>query len=296
MRGDGDAAVRCRLCNVDVAALDRGRCRRIMLIDDLRMPAVVVDSNFLGVLLEDEAARRLRCTAVQVRDAALGNIFAVRKNSRALVLIILIVALIASFVRPLGAVLQIEVRRAAVVDKAVESGIRRRQGDVQLACRKREEVAVEIHVPRARRLAVRARVHVDRALIGAERIVAVLHAGGNLNLAAAEVDDAVLRVRRDAVAVDSHIDIAFYGHLALFDLRQNAGVVEARKDVLAVNGNAPLVGFSARDFKIAVDRDCRADRCFVRLLAEAVALLYGDAVAAETARHRDVDRRVDRNV
>ena len=232
---------------------------------------------------------------MEVRNAALGHIFAIRENARTLILVVLIVAFVARLVRPLCAVLQVEVRRAAVIDETVQIGVRCGEGDIQFSGGQRKEVAVELHVACAGRCAVRARIHMDGALIRAKGIVAVLHTGGNLDCAAANVDAAVLRIRRHAVAVDGHIDIAVYGHLALFDLRQNACVVEAREDVLTVDGDAPLIRFCARDFKVAVDCYGGGGSCLVRLLAEAIALLHGDAVAAEAARHGDVDGGVDRD-
>ena len=296
MRGEGDAAVRCCLRNSDVAALHHGRCRSIVLVDNLRMPAVIVDGNFLGILLEDEAARRFRCAAVEVRDAALGNIFAVRESARALVLVVLIVALVASFVDPLCGVLQVKIRCTAVVDKTMQVGVARCESDVQLARGERKEIAGELHVTRAGRISCCSCIHVDCALIRGEGIVAVLRPCRHLNGAAARNrDGAAGGIRRHSVAVDGQIHITVYGHLALFDLCQDAGVVEAREDVLTIEGNAPLIRFSTCNFEVAVDADRGADACLVGFLAEAVALLDSDAVAAKTARHGDVDRRVDRD-
>ena len=227
MRGEGDAAVLCCLCNADVAALHHGRCCSIVFVDDLRMPAVIVDGNFLGILLKDEAARRFRCAAVEVRDAALGNIFAVCESARALVLVVLIVALVAPFVDPLCGVLQVKIRCAAVVDKTMQVGVARCESDVQLARGERKEIAGELHVTRAGHISCCSCIHVDRALIGSECIVTVLHICGYLDRTAADMDAAVCRIRRHAVAVDGHIHIPRYSNIALFDLRQDARVVEA---------------------------------------------------------------------
>ena len=47
--------------------------------------------------------------------------------------------------------------------------------------------------------------------------------------------------------------------------------------------------------KLACPDELRSQQPMTSLFEQTL-LLYGDAVAAETARHRDVDRRVDRNV
>ena len=233
---------------------------------------------------------------MEVRDAALGDIFAVRERARALVLIVLIIAFAASFVDPLRGVLQVKICCTAVVDKTVQVGIARRESDVQLARGERKEIAGELHVTCAGRISCCSCIHVDRALIGGEGIVAILRPCRHLNGAAAcNRDGAAGGICRHAIAVDGQIHITVYGHLALFDLCQDAGIVESREDILMIEGNAPLICFCACNLEIAVDCDRRGDQCFVRLLAEAVALLHGDAVAAKTTRHGDVDRRIDRN-
>ena len=297
MRRERDAAARRCLCDTDVAALHRGRRSRIVVINHLRMSAVVVDGKLLRILLEDGAARCLCRTAVEVRDAALADIGSssacTGRRARTDILVVLIIARVASLVRPQGTILHIEVCRAAVVDEAVQGGARRREGNVQSARRQSEEIAVEPDVLRAGRRAVRARIHVDRALIGGERVVAVLHACRHLNRAAADLNAAVRRVRRHAVSVDGHIDIPRYGNIALFDLRQDAGVVEAREYILTVERDAPLIGRCPRNLQIVVDADAGGSACLIGLLPAAIALLHSDAIAAKAACHGDVDGRVD---
>ena len=268
-----------------------------MVVNHLRVSAVVIDGKILRVLLEDGAARRIRRTAVEVRDAALADIGSssacTGRRARTDILVVLIIARIASLVRPQGTVLHIEVCRAAVVDETVQGGASRREGDVQSARRQSEEIAVEPDVLRAGGRAVRARIHVDRALIGGERIVAVLHACRHLNHAAADLNAAVRRVRRHAVAVDGHIHIAVHRHIALFNLRQDAGVVEAREYILTVERDAPLIGRCPRNLQIVVDADAGGSACLIGLLPTAIALLYSDAIAAKAACHGDVDGCVD---
>ena len=163
----------------------RRRCRCLMSEKHTCVTAVVFNIEWIRILLEDDAACCLRCTSAEVCDAALANIGCSRSRagrcSCTNILDILIVARIAALILPQSTVLQIETRRAAIVNESVESGIRRREGDIQLTCGQCEDVAVEADIPRARCRAVCARIHIDRALISSERIVAVFHASGNLD-------------------------------------------------------------------------------------------------------------------
>ena len=111
--------------------------------------------------------------------------------------------------------------------------------------------------------------------------------------AACDAYAAVLRIRRHAVAVDGHIHIAVYGHIALFDLRKNACIVEAREYILTIERNTPLIRLFTCDLQIAVDADPRCGARFIRFFSKTVTLLDRDAVAAKAACHRDTERSVD---
>ena len=298
-----------RLVYDDVAALHCGRRRCIMLIDDGRMSAVLVNVERLLVLLVDDAVRRRRVAAVEMRDARLRRVLAARDRTRANIFNVLAVALVAALVDPLRAVLQVEVCLAATVNKAVQIGLVRQQSRLQLARGQRKEIAVELHVGDvaaclfvAGLCAILPHIHGDLALISGKRIVAVFHPCRHLNGATARnTHRAVFRIRRDTVAVDGQIDVAArlssiplgYKHLRFFDLREDAGVVEAREDVLAVERDTPLARIRARNLEVAVDLDRGYLRCLVGLLAVAIALLHGDAIAAKPARHGNVQRGVE---
>ena len=275
------------------------------------MSAVLVNRQRIGILLVDDAALRFRRTANKVRDVTLrivdlpdrsaGSGSYRRHRTCALILIVLIVALVSGFVEPLCTVLQVEIRCAAVIDETVQIGLVRHKGNVESACGQRKQIAVELYVSDrfsffgiAGRRPVVSHIHGDCTLIGSKCIVAVPHSGGHLNGAAAcNPNFAVLGIRRHAVAIDGHIHITVYGHIALFDLRQDTGVVKAREYILTVERDAPLVSLCACNLQIAVDANRRGKARLIGLLTEAVALLDCDTVAAKSARHGDIQRPID---
>ena len=107
------------------------------------MSAVLVNRQRIGILLVDDAALRFRRTANKVRDVTLrivdlpdgsaGPCSYRRHRTCALILIVLIVALVSGFVEPLCTVLQVEIRRAAVIDETVQIGLVRHKGNVESA-------------------------------------------------------------------------------------------------------------------------------------------------------------------
>ena len=228
-----------RLVHDNVAALHHGRCGCVVLIDDGRMPAVLVDVEILCILLVDDAVRSIRIATVETGDAALAcvDLFScdIGDRTRADILVVLIIAIVAALVDPLRAVLQIEVCLAAAVNKTVQIGLVREERRLQLSRGQRKEIPVELYVGDvAARLsvaglcAVISHIHGDLALVGGEGIVAVLRSCGHLNGAAArDANCAVLGIRRDPVAVDGHIHITVYSHIALFHLCEDAGIVKA---------------------------------------------------------------------
>ena len=300
-----------RLVDDDVTALKERRFSRIMGIDRRRMAAVVFKYERIDALLVDDAALCFRCTANEVRDAALRIIklsgstacpcLDRRHRAGAHILVVLIIALVAAFIEPLCAVLQIKIRRAAVVDETMQIRLVRHKGDIKPARGQSKEIAVELHVSDCIfRLAVAwlrpifSHIHGNRALICGERVVAILHTGRHLDGATAcEAYAAVLGIRRHAIAVDGHIHITVYGHRALFDLCQNACIIKAREYILTIERNAPLIRLLACNLQIAVDADSRGDARFIGFFPQAVALLNCDAVAAKAACHRDIERSVD---
>ena len=186
------------------------------------MSAVIVDRERLCILLEDHAAFVRRHAAVEVCNTALAGVGCARTCARqctcADVFAVLVVTHIARFIHPLRAILQIEVRCAAVVHETMEACICRRKGDAERSCGECKEIAVEDNALCSRRHPIGTGIHMDCALIGRQCIVAIFHAGWYLDAAAAEVHAAAVGVRRDAVAVDGHIYGPADGDVALFDL------------------------------------------------------------------------------
>ena len=98
-----------------------------MIIDDGRVAAVLVDVEILRILLVDDAVRSRRIAAVEMRDARLRRVdlfsCVLGDDTRADILDVLIIALVAALIDPLRAVFQIEVGLAAVIDKTVQIGL-----------------------------------------------------------------------------------------------------------------------------------------------------------------------------
>ena len=220
--GEEGHDVRCadRLVHDNITALDRGRCRRVVFVDDGRMPAVLVNVEILRILLVDDAVRRIRVATVEMGDMRFRRVDFLATDlgdrTRTDILDVLMIALVAALVDPLRAVLQIEVCLTAAVDKTMQIGLVRQERRLQLARGQRKQIAVELHVGDiaaclsvGERRSVLAHIHGDLALIGGEGVVAVFRSCRHLNGAAAcDTNCAVCCIRRDTIAVDGQIDIA----------------------------------------------------------------------------------------
>ena len=250
-----------RLVDDDIAGLERRRRGRIVIVDSDRMSAVLVHRDGSRILLIDDAALFCAFTAEEVLNVASANIAPVLARTDdfacADVLDVLIVALIARFVEPLRAVLQIEIRIHCVDDTVQPRFVCCESNTKIAALPGGKEITVELHIAHARRLSVRAEIHRDAARISGKRIVAVFHAGRHLYPAAARKRDCCAAFAaptcRYAIAVDRHIHIAGYVDHGGARMRQYAGVVVARKYIFAIERDAPFPRICTGDLQIAVD-------------------------------------------
>ena len=112
-----------RLVHDDIAALHHGRRGCVMVIDNGRMSVVLVDVEILRILLVDDAVRRRRVATIEMGDARLRRVdffpCVLGDGTRADILDVLIIALVAALVDPLRTVPQVEICLAAVIDKTV---------------------------------------------------------------------------------------------------------------------------------------------------------------------------------
>ena len=121
-----------------------------MLINSRCMAAVIIKRHCIRILLVDDAACGLCRSAIEIGDTASADIDLLAGDigecARADVLVVLIVARIAPLIQPCCTVLQIEIRRTAVIHKAVQVGLIRQQCDVQRAGRQSKEITVKFYV------------------------------------------------------------------------------------------------------------------------------------------------------
>ena len=127
-------------------------CRRccIMLVNSCRIATVIIKRHCIRILLVDDAACGLCRSAIEIGDTASADIDLLAGDigecTRADILVVLIVARIAPLIQPCCTVLQIEIRRTAVIHKAVQVGLIRQQCDVQRAGRQSKEITVKFYV------------------------------------------------------------------------------------------------------------------------------------------------------
>ena len=271
-----------------ITAKDRRWCQGIMRICYHRMTAVVVDGEVFAVCsLADDTDSIFTATAVEVGHAALFTV--------ADVFVILIITRIVGFVRPYSTILQVEVRRRAVVDDTAQ---------VRVVCRKseryrcigfiiffqNEDVTVDIDIARTYCLAVCAKIHRNVAAIGGECIVSIVSTFryGDLT-AACYGDGAVICNSCDTVTVYIDINIAVYKDITFFDFGNDTCVVVSRDDVVLAKTDAPVLIRLAFDIDVAVlNMDSRCCCRFLAVFAPTVGLDNGDTIPTHTAVYTDI--------
>ena len=138
------------LADDNITALKGCRCCCVMLINSCRMAAVIIKRHCIRILLVDDAACGLCRSAIEIGDTASADIDLLAGDigecARADVLVVLIVARIAPLIQPCCTVLQIEIRRTAIIHKAVQVGVLCRKCDIELSCGQGKEIAVKLDV------------------------------------------------------------------------------------------------------------------------------------------------------
>ena len=116
--------------------------------DCRRMTAVVFNRKRIDALLINDAALRFRCAANEVCDVALCMIklpdcaacpcLDRRHCAGTHIFVILIITLVASFIEPFRTILEIKIRRTAIVNKTMQIGLVRHKGNIEPACGQRK--------------------------------------------------------------------------------------------------------------------------------------------------------------
>ena len=247
---------------------------------------MIYGNCFIGLLVNDAGAG-CRVSAIEIGNTACAV--------AARIFIIFSIACISRLIRPRRAVSEPHVHRTAVIHNAVKPGIGCGKGRIDSPCGKDENIAVKIDICRPRRISSDAGIHINRALISAERIVAVIHAGRHRYLPAADRHFASCRIDSDPVAVDIKVYISVDLYFTVIYRCQDARVIETGIHIFIIYGNAPDRIISALDIHIAVDDDLGRSGRLIAGFAPAVRLLDSNAVPAQTACHGDIHRRMDGN-
>ena len=125
------------LADDNITSLKGCWCCFIMPINSCCMAAVIIKRHCIRILLVDDAACGLCRPAIEIGDTASADIDLlscdISERARADVFVVLIVARIAPLIQPCCTVLQIEIRRTAVIHKAVQVGLVCHEGDVESA-------------------------------------------------------------------------------------------------------------------------------------------------------------------
>ncbi len=252
------------------------------------MTAVIVNQESLAVfrLIDNTSLRSGRAT-VEVRYAALfaeANIF-----------VILFVASIVRFVRPGSTVLEVEVRRATVVDNTVQMRVssckcERYAGIEWIIFFHNENIAVNVDIAIADCITNLTEVHRYIATIGSECIIAVLRAFwyGDLTTAC-DGDFAIISNRCDTVTVYIKVNITNNKNAGVVYLRYNTCIVEAGEYIILADTDTPVLVCLTFDGDITIDFDLGFADCFRTLFAPAVSLSDCDTVTTHTAFHTDID-------
>ena len=141
--------------------------------------------------------------------------------------------------------------------------------------------------------ACRIHIDIDRTCIGTQCIIAVFRSLRHSNMPASNGYLATNCIGGDSIAIHRHIYITSDSDFAVFNIRQDACIIETRQNILLIDRNAPRCTVLSCDFQIAMNRNSRRHLRFLTVFSPAERLLDSDTIATITARHGNIDISID---